>query len=238
MRRMLVLVVSLLLIPSFSFAAGRIGKRVKPTKVTVIKSLKMNPERTVVLRGDIDDVSVPPVISQMVDMEEESKDEIFLILNSPGGSVTDGVALITAILSIKSPVICVIDTEAYSMAAIIASYCRKVYIHKNASLMFHEASFGIKGSESIVKSRMEFITNYLESIHKQTAEVLNMPLEEYKAKLIKEWWLDSKQAVLSGVADVVLEELVYKYDPPEAGGLFVVPKEFVPERLKDVDIRM
>jgi len=239
MRKFLVWVVSILLVPTIGFAMGRTGKRVKTTKIPLIQSVKLDPERTVVLRGAIDSVSGPSIVAQLTSLDAINDDNIFLIINSPGGSVYDGRSIITTIRSIKSPVICVIDSEAYSMAAVIAAHCNKLYIHKSASIMYHEASFSFSGTESIVKSRVDFLLKYLEDFHRETSETLNLSLNEFKTKMIKEWWMNTNQSVMAGVADVVIEKLVYNFDSSESRNYSPnTSKTIEPEWLRDIEIRM
>lgn len=211
------------LIPSLVFASPRTGTRTKKDKAKVYQRVKLNPDRTVVLRGPIDPTTVLPVVDEIRMLDEEMKSDIFLIIRSGGGRVDSGLDVIATIEAVDSRVICVIDTEAYSMAALIATRCNRLYIHRFASMMFHEASFGLGGNESLVKSRIEFILSSLEDLHIDTAKVLNMPLEEYKDKIRKEWWMKAFDSVKEGVADGVIIDLLYDWTPPPPPPPFIFP---------------
>jgi ATP-dependent Clp protease, protease subunit len=207
-------IIALLLIPSISSASMRTVKRVKRDKPVVLKKLNMDAERTTVLKGEVNEETVTPVVRDITEFDKINNKDIFLILNSPGGSVSDGISVIRAIESVKSRVICVVDVEAYSMAAIIGAHCSLLYMHKSASIMFHEAAFRIQGQETQVQSRVTFILKALEDMHKSTASALGVPFPEYRLKIMKEWWMVADEANKLGVSDGTLEELLYDYEPP------------------------
>ena len=117
--------------------------------------------------------------------------------------------------SIDSPLVCIIETEAYSMGAMIASYCPTLYIHKFAMVMFHEASYTAQGSTSRINIRVSATNKFLSEVFGDTAKQLGLSPAEFAAKIHDEWWLTARETVASGIADGIINELKYTYEEPK-----------------------
>lgn len=214
MKRLLVGLVTLLLSTS-AFAGGKAVKK--------FDRVNINEDRLLVLKGDVRDLSVDPIVNDMVSMsKEDSKANIFLVINTNGGSIEAGMRLVTTMRSITTPVLCLIDSKAYSMGAVIATFCTRTYVHKNASLMFHEASYSVQGPESIIPSRVEATVKYLKQFHTDVARRLGMSFETYREKIRDEWWLTPEEAVRAGVAHAVIDKLVYTYEERQMQPFFTI----------------
>lgn len=190
-------------------------QKVKTYKVNV------NPERVSVLKGGINPYTVNPILKTIRDLDNLDNGKIYLIINSYGGSVESGMELVSMIKSTKNPIICIIESKAYSMAAILATYCTRTYIHKYASVMFHEATFTIIGKENVVENRLRIMQKSINIIHKEVANNLNIPIEEYKKKIRNEWWLTANESVQRGVARGIVTKL--KYPAPSFPRRWVSP---------------
>lgn len=175
--------------------------------------ITLNPERTVILHGVIREQMIQDLINQMLDMEQiDSSSAIYVIIDSPGGYVSSGWKFINTIKAIKSPMIGVVAGRAYSMAAIISLYFDKLYMVDSADMMFHEAAFMIAGSETIAASRFKATMKQLGKLHKRISEALDMPLDIYKKKIRKEWWLLPEEASQANICDGILKSLKYEFD--------------------------
>lgn len=190
-----------LFVATTAFAGGSVKK---------FDRVIINEERLLVLKGDVRDFSIDPIVKDMVVLDDMDHTNIFLVINTNGGSIEAGMRLVTTMRSIKSPVLCLIDSKAYSMGAVIAAFCTRTYIHKHANMMFHEASYGVQGPESIVPVRVEATQKYLKNFHTDIAQRVGMSYEEYMKKIANEWWLTPEEAVKAGVAYAVIDKLVYK----------------------------
>ena len=180
-------------------------------KKPVIDQLKMVPERTVVLNGAITQSKTDVVIQKLLELDKEP-DDVFLIIKSPGGSIPAGFQLIAAMTALESDVVCVVDSYAYSMAAVLTQWCHKSYIQLYADMMFHPASFGIEGNEFVVHSRAKHIRRYLNRLHLNVARRLKLSRKDYYNKIRNEWWLTSDMASKQGVVDGVVESLIYEFE--------------------------
>jgi len=185
----------------------------KPGKV-INYNLKINNERTVVLKGPITAASVAPIISAIKGMNELTHQDIFIIINSPGGSVVDGLELIDTIQALDARVYCAIESEAYSMAAILSQFCYRTFIHKHAAVMFHEASYSIPyDSAARIYQVVQFITKYLDNVDADVAHQMGISTHSYQYMAKKNWWLTAEEAAKYGVVDGVLNELYYTAEP-------------------------
>lgn len=165
--------------------------------------------RNVDLIGKVDTKVVRDAVQKLLELDDISHDPIFLHIDSFGGSVEAGFVLVDAITSIESPIYAVIESKAYSMAAIIAVFCDKRYILPHATMMFHEASYGTLGEDPSIRSKVEFNIRYLDRMHREIAERMGMDQKEYRQKIRDGWWLMADEALRAGIVDEVVEELTW-----------------------------
>jgi len=180
----------------------------KQRKVKYVK-LNINNNRIVALKGPVRYGNIQSLINKIKEMNEKNNKNIFMIINSPGGSVADGLELIGVMESVKSKIYCVIETEAYSMAAIISLFCHKTYIHKYATMMFHEANLSLDESYTKFFSRAEFLKRYLKMVDKSISKQMGVSTKSYRHMSLPEWWLTAREAARYGVVDGVLNKLNY-----------------------------
>lgn len=159
-------------------------------------------DRIIFIDDVITDEMCNGVVSQLLYLNSLSKDEITIYINSPGGSVYDGFAIIDTMERIKSPVKTVVIGKAMSMAAVIAVMGDVRQMTKRSTMMFHEMSAGIV-------NKMSEITTYYEEL-KRIEEVLYAAVKEKtKIKDIeqafqKDQYYDAEKALSLGVIDEIL----------------------------------
>lgn len=198
-----------------------------PEKKAVVKhyrDIKIDTSRLVILRGMVREDRTVPIVQDMIRMEKaNNRKPIYLILRTSGGYVVHGNDLINAMESIKAPIICIIDQKAYSMGAVISSFCDKVYMHKRASLMFHESWYGKEGYTSQMESFAKFLQRQsveedMDLYHKIIFRMKRkgvtpiITFEQYIYMTKVEWWLTPVQAMESGLIDGVLNNLKYEWE--------------------------
>lgn len=206
-------VVCILLASSVAFASDQ-AKYNAAGKASIVRTkITPDPERTLLLRGRVMDESVHPILVSMNAMIAESADRIYLILDTPGGAVGSGMLLINAMQAAKAEkgvkVTCVIQNEAFSMGAIIQAFCNQTYIVDGSGLMFHEAAFAVQGQITKVKDYVQFVDAQLDEMNVKIAKQLGMSVDQYKARIAKEWWLTSEQAAAYGLVDGIVEYVSY-----------------------------
>lgn len=208
-------VVASLILPQAAFPAKPAALRKKQVKI--YSRINIPEDRTVVLKGSIYNYRTDPVVEKLIDLDEKGK-PILLIINSPGGSMVSGDRLITTMKALDSKVICIVDGEAYSMAAIISLQCDKLYATENADFMFHQASLGAGGSLSIFKSRSAHWIKWIETYELDIAKKLGLSFKSYKAKIHNEWWMTAREAVEYGLVYGLIRGI--KYKTPEENNTF------------------
>lgn len=165
--------------------------------------------RSVDLIGKVDTKEVRDAVKQILELDDISHDPIFLRIDSFGGSVEAGFVLVDTILAVESPVYAVIESKAYSMAAIIAIFCDRRYMLPHATMMFHEASYGTLGEDPSIRSKVEFNIRYLDRMHREIAKRIGMEMDDYRQKIRDGWWLMADEALRAGIVDEVVETLTF-----------------------------
>ena len=182
-----------------------------------VKHFKLNIDntRTVVLKDEVQAENIDAIVGQIKGFVQDSNKPIFIIINTPGGSIEAGLDLINLIKSISVPTYCVIETEAYSMGANISQYCTKTYIHKYAAMLFHRAAYSVRGYVDEVRVRVLFTDRYLMAIESDLARQMGLTHDQYLNKRGAEWWITADEAAKFGLVDGVIDELYYTAKPPE-----------------------
>ena len=176
------------------------------------------PRYTVVsigLHSAVNTESATAIIAGIEDANEPlfgtKADSILLVLDSPGGSVPDGLRISRAIEESKVPVVCVVDVEAASMAAYILESCQVRLITKRSSIMIHEPAMGgeISGQQTVWKNVAEWLRAMTKGMAEHLAHRLNVPASDIIERIRggAMWFLDWEDAVkfaaVDGVADSV-----------------------------------
>ena len=179
-------------------------------------SAKSDPKGTITLTNRIVELNGPVGFSMIktaqkkfIKLNAQSNDPIWIRINSPGGSVDAGLILIDTFRASKSPVYCLVESKAYSMAAITLLFCDRKYALDHATIMLHEASYGTMGEDPSNRSRIDFLTSYLDKMHRELAKRVGMSHEKYREKIRDAWWLMADEAEKAGIVDAVVREIKY-----------------------------
>lgn len=165
----------------------------------------LNKNRYILLYDEINNCSADIVCSKLRAMNYlDKKKPIYLELNSPGGWVSYGLAILDTIESIDTPVYTVINGEVCSMAAMISIIGKKRYITKNSVWMQHCTSDLIGDYLTHIKDR----TSYLIKMEKRMNDILrkHTKLNARQMNQIKngELWLFAPEAIQFGIADKII----------------------------------
>jgi len=165
--------------------------------------------RIVEMNGPVGFSMIKSAQKKFITLNAQSNDPIWIRINSPGGSVDAGLILIDTFRASKSPVYCLVESKAYSMAAITLLFCDRKYALDHATIMLHEASYGTMGDDPSNRSRIEFLTNYLDKMHRELAKRVGMSHDKYREKIRDAWWLMADEAEKAGIVDAVVREIKY-----------------------------
>lgn len=194
--------------------------QVKRTRsIKDVRKLTLDPERTITITGSIGGNALQAA-AKVIELNKLSADPIFLVLSSPGGSVVDGSALISAIQVSKAKVYTICYTFCASMAAMIHQYGYRRYATDRSILMFHPASVGSRGDVDRIYSFIRTIKRYVDKIELEIANRLGWKYSTYKRLTSTEYWIDSEDAKRYGVID----QIVYLV-PGDGTGLFKFRKK-------------
>ena len=132
-------------------------------------------------------------VSRELDAAIAAKEkEVTVRINSPGGSVFEGIAIYNAIANSALEVTTIVDGIAYSMGAIIALAGNKVQMAKNATMMIHNVSGGVYGNANDLRGALEMMVKLDNSLAVSISEKTGLSVDEVKAK-----WLDFVDHTLS-----------------------------------------
>lgn len=132
---------------------------------------------------------------------------IKIFINSPGGDVTDGYALMDAIAMSKTPVHTIGIGIAYSMGAMILLAGHKRIMFPKASLMLHEGSASLFGDATKVKDTMKFYEKQLKIAENFILQKSKISSELYEQKQANDWYLTAEEALELGLVDELATSL-------------------------------
>ncbi|PIQ67083.1 MAG: ATP-dependent Clp protease proteolytic subunit [Candidatus Zambryskibacteria bacterium CG11_big_fil_rev_8_21_14_0_20_40_24] len=162
----------------------------------------------VFLGGVIDEDTASIVIAQLLFLEsEDSKKEISLYINSPGGSVTAGLAIIDTMNHIKPAISTICVGMAASMAAIVLSAGErgKRFGLPNAEIMIHQPHGGVEGQASDIEISARRILKNRETLNKMLAKNTRQPLSKIDKDVDRDFFMDAEESVKYGIIDKVMK---------------------------------
>lgn len=167
-------------------------------------------ERIIFLSDEVNDVTASLVVAQLLflDAEDPGKD-IYLYINSPGGSVTAGMAIYDTMQYIKSDVSTICIGMAASMGAFLlaAGQKGKRYALPNSTIMIHQPLGGAQGQASDIKIHAEYILRIKENLNKILSERTGKPLEQVEKDTDRDNFLTAVQAKEYGLVDEVMTNI-------------------------------
>jgi ATP-dependent Clp protease protease subunit len=164
-------------------------------------------ERIIFLGGAIDDDVANIVIAQLLFLEaEDPKKDITIYVNSPGGSVTAGLAIIDAMRHIKPDVSTVCVGMAASMGShIMASGAKgKRFALPNSEIMIHQPHGGMEGQTSDMAIRAEWYIKIKKKLSKMMSEATGQPLDRIEKDEDRDFFMSADEAKKYGIIDKVL----------------------------------
>ena len=169
-------------------------------------------ERKIFLWGPVMDDSAKEIVSKLMYLEmiDPGKDITFYI-NSPGGSVTAGMAIFDTMKMISSPVATVCMGMAASMGSLLLSAGEKGrrYVWPNGKVMIHQPSIGSHFSAPLtdIKIHAEQIRKTKDKLNRILSEACSQPLEKVEKDTDRDYYMDAEESVKYGIVDSVLEAI-------------------------------
>ena len=166
-------------------------------------------DRIIMLCEEVNDASASLVVAQLLYLEGQDPDkDIQLYINSPGGSVTAGMAIYDTMQYIKCDVSTICIGMAASMGAFLLSSGAKGkrYILPNAEVMIHQVSGGSQGQATDVMIQAARMQKMKENLNRILAENTGKPVEQVTADTERDNWMSSAEAVAYGLVDKVIDK--------------------------------
>lgn len=164
--------------------------------------------RIILLSGEIDDILANSVVAQLLYLDSLNHDDISLYINSPGGSVTAGMAIYDTMNFVKSDVSTICLGMAASMAAFLLSSGekKKRYILPNAEVMIHQPLGGAQGQATEIKIAAEHILKLRDKLNHILAENTGQKIADIQKDTERDNFMDSKEALEYGIVDKIIEK--------------------------------
>jgi ATP-dependent Clp protease protease subunit len=166
-------------------------------------------ERIVFLVGPVNDQTANLVVAQMLFLESENPDkDVFLYINSPGGSVSAGMSIYDTMQFIKPDVSTMCMGLAASMGSflLMAGAKGKRLSLPNSRIMIHQPSGGTQGQATDIEIHAREILKTREQLNKIYAERTGQPLEKIQADMERDFFLDPEEAKAYGLIDQVIDK--------------------------------
>ena len=163
-------------------------------------------DRIIFLTGEVNDASANAVIAQLIYLEgKDPTKDISLYINSPGGSVSAGLAIYDTMNYIKCDVSTICMGMAASMGAFLLSSGAKGkrFALPNAEVMIHQPLGGTQGQASDIKIAAEHILRTKARLNRILAENCNRPVSDLERDTDRDNWLTAEQAKEYGLIDKV-----------------------------------
>ena len=149
------------------------------------------------LTSEVDDSSIAPIRTKIQTID--NNEPFYIFIDSPGGSVIDGLTLVDILHHTDKNVVCVARFAA-SMAFSIFQACPTRVVLDSASIMQHRASGQLQGNSDMMEARLKFLKGLEELLNKYDAKRVGKTVKEFKEFVKTEWWLVGGDMILEAKA--------------------------------------
>jgi ATP-dependent Clp protease protease subunit len=166
-------------------------------------------DRIIILSGEIDEKASALVVSQLLFLQsEDKKAPILMYINSPGGSVTDGLAIIDTMNILSCPVETYCVGSCASMGSLICAAGKKGkrYILEHGRMMIHQVSTGSAGTVQFVKRQFEEANKLNDVLITLLADATNKPKSKILKDIENDYYMSAEEAVAYGLVDKILKK--------------------------------
>ena len=163
-------------------------------------------DRIILLNGEITDNTSNVVVAELLYLDSLNNNDINLYINSPGGSITAGMAIYDTMNFIKSNVSTICIGMCASMAAFLLSSGEKGkrYSLKNGEVMIHQPLGGAQGQATEIKIAAERIIKLKEKLNKILAKNTNQSIKKIEQDTERDYFMSSDEALEYGIIDNIL----------------------------------
>ena len=163
-------------------------------------------DRIILLNGEINDNTSNSIVAQLLYLDSLNHDDISLYINSPGGSITSGLAIYDTMNFIKSDVSTICVGMCASMAAFLLSSGKKGkrYTLPNGEVMIHQPLGGAQGQATEIKIAAERILKLKAKLNNILSKNTNQDIKKIELDTERDYFLDSTEALNYGLVEKIL----------------------------------
>lgn len=187
------------------FIPNVLEKTINGEKVYDLYS-KLLEDRIILLSGEINDNTSNIIVSELLYLDSISNEDISIYINSPGGSITSGMAIYDTMNYIKSDVSTICIGMAASMAAFLLSSGQKGkrYILPNAEVMIHQPIGGVSGQATEINIAANRIIKLKNKLNKILSNNTNKNIKEIEKDTERDYYMNSNEALEYGIIDKII----------------------------------
>ena len=187
---------------------GKVKKKSSKRK-KIIQEIKIDQihlsSRQVFLTGEIDEEQAHEIVTTLTALDiYDTKAPITLWINSPGGSVYDGFAIIDTMLGLNSSVVTIITGKAFSMAGIISIFGDKRAMTKNSMWMAHDVASWNADYVTKMKARFKNTEKLQSKVFQMLRDKTKLTEKDLEIARHEELWLDSDECLQKGIVDLIV----------------------------------
>lgn len=178
----------------------------KDSRAIDLDALLLN-ERTVFLGTAVNQDTAMTLVKQLLYLEHvDKKKPITLYINSPGGSVVDGMAIYDTIQRVACPVHAVVSGMAASMGAVILSGCEKGHraILKHGEVLLHQPLGGAEGQATDIEISTRRLLRMKKMLLGILADNSGQPYDKVHEDCDRDYWMNAEEALAYGMVDKIL----------------------------------
>ena len=165
-------------------------------------------DRIILLNGEIDDNTANVVVSELLYLDSLNNEDISIYINSPGGSITAGLAIYDTMNFVKSDVVTICLGMAASMASFLLSSGTKGkrYALPNSEVMIHQPLGGVEGQATEIKIAAEHILKIRDKLNHILSLNTNQNIKTIEYDTERDNFMDADEALKYGLIDKVIEK--------------------------------
>lgn len=163
-------------------------------------------ERIIMLDTDVNEHSASIIVAQLLFLESQGNQDIYFYINSPGGSVIDGLAILDTMTFIKPDISTIVIGEACSMGSLLASSGTpgKRFILPRARHMIHQVSAGSRGTAIDMKIQLEETLRLNKMLTEIYVENTGKTYEQLEIDMSRDKFMTAEESVAYGLADAII----------------------------------
>lgn len=163
-------------------------------------------DRIIIISGEIEDINSNTIVAQLLYLDSLNHDDISIYINSPGGSVTAGMAIYDTMNFVKSDVSTICIGMAASMGAFLLSSGKKGkrFALPNSEVMIHQPLGGAQGQATEIKIAAERILKLRDKLNKILSENTSKDFKTIEIDTERDYFLSAKEALDYGIIDKIL----------------------------------